>query len=68
MMKKEYRVLDGRRYRIIDSYFDKSDAIVAKTDWQQHLRQKDNKIMIKIEPIKDGNGAVFWQVLAWKDK
>jgi hypothetical protein len=68
MMKKEYRVLDGHRYRIIDEYLDKSDAIVARDDWKQHLRKKDDKVMVKIEPFKDGNGAVVWQVLAWRNK
>jgi hypothetical protein len=67
-MNKQYRTIDGRRYRVIDWYIDKSDAIVAKSDWQQHLRKKDDKISVKIEPFKDGNGIMLWELLAWRNK
>lgn len=65
---KDFRTIDGHRYRIIDEFLDKSDAIVARTEWQQHLRKKDDKIVVKIEPFKDENGLTIWQVLAWRNK
>ena len=59
------RIIDKKRYQILDQYVKKSDAIVARDGWKTHLNEHSKQhIIIKIEPHTEPNGNVIWEILA----
>jgi hypothetical protein len=62
--KLRFRTIDGHRWVILDWSWDKSEALVLRTEFRMNLIKKYPKAIFKIEPFREeGFGDVKWQVL-----
>lgn len=56
-MKDTFRMVDGKRWKVIDSEIDKSNAIVLRDEYKKKFQRElpGYPLLVKIEPHKDFN-------------